>query len=132
MIRSKINSEFSGEINEIQFDDKKLYEAVLKSVQRIEKNGFEIIKDLIAEFSNFFEKISENLEITYKKISETLDYVFEYSKENEVKTNDLVDGFHVVADVENEICEYASIYGEYIAACDRLSAELQKLEKIED
>ena len=34
--------------------------------------------------------------------------------------------------VENEICEYASIYGEYIATCDRLSAELQKLEKIED
>ena len=46
--------------------------------------------------------------------------------------NDLVEGFHNIADVENEICEYASIYGEYIAACDRLSDELQKLEKIED
>ena len=132
MIRSKINSEFSGEINKIQFDDKKLYEAVLKTVQRIEKDGFEITKDFIAELSDFFEKISENLEISYEKTSETLDYVFEYSEENKVETNDLVEGFHTVADVENEICEYASIYGEYIAACDRLSAELQKLEKTED
>lgn len=132
MVKSKINSEFSGEINEIQFDDKKLYVAVLKTVQRIEKNGFEITKDLIAELSDFFEKISENLEISYEKTSETLDYVFEYSKENKVETNDLVESFHTVADVENEICEYASIYGEYIAACDRLSAELQKLEKTED
>ena len=132
MVKSKINSEFSGKINEIQFDDKKLYVAVLKTVQRIEKNGFEITKDLIAELSDFFEKISENLEISYEKTSETLDYVFEYSKENKVETNDLVESFHTVADVENEICEYASIYGEYIAACDRLSAELQKLEKTED
>ena len=132
MVKSKINSEFSGEINEIQFDDKKLYVAVLKTVQRIEKNGFEITKDLIAELSDFFEKISENLEISYEKTSETLDYVFEYSKENKVETNDLVESFHTVADVENEIWEYASIYGEYIAACDRLSAELQKLEKTED
>ena len=132
MIRSKINSEFSGEINEIQFDDKKLYKTVLKTAQRIEKDGFEITKDLISELSDFFEKISENLEITYEKISETLDYVFEHSEENKVGTNDLVEGFHTVADVENEICEYASIYGEYIAACDKLSAELQKLEKIED
>ena len=130
MIRSKINSEFSGEINEIQFDDKKLYEAVLKTAQRIEKDGFEASKDFIAELSDFFEKISESLEISYEKTSETLDYVFEYSKENEVETNDLVEGFHTVADVENEICEYESIYGEYIATCDRLSAELQKLEKI--
>ena len=132
MIRSKINSEFSGEINEIQFDDKKLYVAVLKTVQRIEKDGFEITKDLIAELSDFFEKISENLEISYEKTSETLNYVLEYSKENKVETNDLVESFHRVADVENEICEYASIYAEYIAACDKLSAELQKLEKIED
>ena len=49
-----------------------------------------------------------------------------------MEMNDLVEGFHNIADVENEICEYASIYGEYIAACDRLSDELQKLEKIED
>ena len=132
MIKSKINSEFSGEINEIQFDDKKLYKAVLKTTQRIEKDGFRVTKDLIAELSDFFEKISENLEISYEKTSETLDYVFEYSKENKVETNDLVEGFHTVADVENEICEYESIYGEYIATCDKLSAELQKLEKIED
>lgn len=132
MIRSKINSEFSGEINEIQFDDKKLYVAVLKTVQRIEKDGFEITKDLIAELSDFFEKISESLEISYEKTSETLDYVFEYSEENKVETNELIEGFHNIADIENEICEYASIYGEYIATCDRLSAELQKLTKIED
>ena len=132
MIRSKINSEFSGEINEIQFDDKKLYQAVLKTSQRIEKDEFEASKDFIAELSDFFEKISESLEISYEKISETLDYVFEYSRANEVETNDLVEGFHTVADVENEICEYASIYGEYITTCDRLLAELQKLEKIED
>lgn len=132
MVKSKINSEFSGEINEIQFDDKKLYVAVLKTAQRIEKDGFETSKDLIAELSNFFEKISENLEITYEKISETLDYVFENSEENEVEMNDLVEGFHTVADVENKICEYASIYGEYIAVCDRLSAKLQNLEKTED
>lgn len=131
MVKSKINSEFSGEINKIQFDDKKLYMAILKTAQRIEKDGFEITKDFIAELSDFFEKISENLEISYEKTSETLDYVFEYSKENKVETNDLVEGFHTVADVENEICEYASIYGEYIATCDRLSVELQKLAKIE-
>ena len=132
MIKSKINSEFSGEINEIQFDDKKLYEAVLKTAQKIEKDGFEVTKDFLAELSDFFEKISETLEISYEKISETLDYVFEYSKENKVETNELIEGFHNIADVENEICEYPSIYEEYIATCDRLSAELQKLEKIED
>ena len=132
MIKNQINSEFSGEINEIQFDDKKLYESVLKTAKRIEKDGFEASKDLIAELSDFFEKISENLEISYEKTAETLNYVLEYSKENKVETNDLVESFHRVADVENEICEYASIYAEYIAACDKLSAELQKLEKIED
>ena len=132
MIKSKINSEFSGEINEIQFDDKKLYEAILKTAKRIKKDGFEASKDLIAELSNFFEKISEILEISYEKTSETLDYVFEYSRANEVETNRLVEGFHTIADVKNEICEYPSIYEEYIATCDRLSAELQKLEKIED
>ena len=132
MIKSKINSEFSGKINEIQFDDKKLYAEVLKTAQRIEKYGFEASKDFIAELSDFFEKISENLEISYEKTSETLNYVLEYSKENKVETNDLIESFHRVADVENEICEYTSIYGEYIVACDRLTAELQKLEKIED
>lgn len=72
MIKNKINSEFSGEINEIQFDDKKLYEAVLRTAQRIEKDRFEASKDLIAELSDFFEKISEILEISYEKTSETL------------------------------------------------------------
>lgn len=132
MVRSKINSEFSGEINEIQFDDKKLYKAVLKTAQRVEKDGFETSKDLIAELSNFFGKISESLEISYEKTSETLDYVFEYSKENKVETNDLARGFHAVAGIENEIYEYEDIYEEYIETCDKLSAELQKLAKIED
>ena len=49
-----------------------------------------------------------------------------------MKTNDLVDGFHVVADVENEIYEYEVIYGIFIEVCDRLSAKLKKLEKIKD
>ena len=93
MIKNKINSEFSGEINEIQFDDKKLYEAVLKTAQRIEKDGFEASKVLIAELSDFFKKISENLEISYEKTAETLDYVFEYSRANEVEANKLVEGF---------------------------------------
>lgn len=132
MVRSKINSEFSGEINEIQFDDKKLYVAVLKTVQRIEKDGFEITKDLIAELSDFFEKISEKLEISYEKISKTLNYVFEHSKANQIEAADLFKGFNAVDNIENENCEYEDIYGEYIATCDRLSAELQKLTKIED
>jgi hypothetical protein len=53
MIKNKINSEFSGEINEIQFDDKKLYEAVLRTAQRIEKDRFEASKDLICRTQRF-------------------------------------------------------------------------------
>ena len=59
-----------------------------------------------------------NLEINYEKISETLNYVLEHSEISRIETNDLVKGFHNVADVENEIYEYADIYEEYIKTCN--------------
>ena len=132
MIRSKINSEFSGKINKIQFEDKKLYTAVLEIAQRIERDGFEITKDLIAELKDFFEKISEKLEISYEKISKTLNYVFEYSKANQIETIDLFKGFNAVDNIENENCEYEDIYGEYIQTCGSFAVELRRLKKSSD
>lgn len=132
MIRSKIDSEFSGKINKIQFEDKKLYMAVLEIAQRIESNEFEITKDLIAELKNFFEKISEKLEISYEKISKTLNYVFEYSKVNQTETIDLFKGFNAVDNIENESYEYEDVYGKYIEACDNLAFELHRLKKSSD
>ena len=120
MIKNKINLEFAAEINTVQFNDKKLYEIILKTAERIEKEGFEVTEDLIREFRNFFKNISENLEINYEKISETLNYVLEHSEISRIETNDLVKGFHNVADVENEIYEYADIYEEYIKTCNNL------------
>ena len=132
MIRSKINSEFSGEINKIQFEDKKVYTAVLEVAQRIERDGFKITKDLIAELKGFFKKISEKLEISYEKISKTLNYVFEYSEANQTKTVDLFKGFYAVDNIENENYEYEDIYGEYIETCDSLVLELHRLKKSSD
>ena len=129
MIKNKINSEFAAEINEVQFDDKKLYEVVLEIAKRIEKESFEVTEDLIREFINFFKKISENLKINYEKILETLNYVFEHSEVSQIETNDLVKGFHNVADVENEIYEYADIYEEYIKTCNNLVTKLHELKK---
>jgi len=129
MIKNKINSEFAAEINEVQFDDKKLYEVVLEIAKRIEKESFEVTEDLIREFINFFKKISENLKINYEKILETLNYVFEHSEVSQIETNDLVKGFHNVADVENEIYEYVDIYEEYIKTCNNLVTKFHELKK---
>lgn len=132
MIENKIISEFSGEINKIQFEDKKLYTAVLEAAQRIERDGFKITKDLIAELKGFFEKISEKLEISYEKISKTLNYVFEHSKANQIETIDLFRGFNAVDNIENENCEYEDIYGEYIQTCGSFAVELRRLKKLSD
>ena len=70
MIKNKINLEFAAEINTVQFNDKKLYEIILKTAERIEKEGFEVTEDLIREFRNFFKNISENLEINTKPTTE--------------------------------------------------------------
>ena len=129
MVKNKINSEFAAEINEVQFDDKKLYEVVLEITKRIEKESFEVTEDLIREFRNFFKKISESLKINYEKILETLNYVFEHSEVSQIETNDLVKGFHAAADIENEIYEYEDIYEEYIETCDNLVAKLHELKK---
>ena len=129
MVKNKINSEFAAEINEVQFDDKKLYEVVLEIAKRIEKESFEVTEDLIREFRNFFKKISESLKINYEKILETLNYVFEHSEVSQIETNDLVKGFHSAADIENEIYEYEDIYEEYIETCDNLVAKLHELKK---
>ena len=80
MVKNKINSEFAAEINEVQFDDKKLYEVVLEIAKRIEKESFEVTENLIREFRNFFKKISESLKINYEKILETFAGPFLFPK----------------------------------------------------
>lgn len=63
------------------------------------------------------------------KINRYPNYKEEELEEKRIKYYDLVKGFHNVADVENEIYEYADIYEEYIKTCNNLVTKLHELKK---